>query len=515
LWERAFAADRSIVGGTILLNGLPHTVVGVMGPDFIFPPGGELWAILTLSPAESADRGSPTLDGIGRLRDGVKLGTAQAEIATIQARIAASYPRERARWRAQVIPIQEYYSRDPRPFVLALMGSVSLVLLIACSNVANLLIARATVREREVAVRMALGAGHGRIMRQLLTESVVLALAAGGAGILLALWGVLVFRGAIPAELVKFNPGWMRIRVDLPALGFTLLICLTTAVLFGLAPALAAARPDMLTALREGGRSGTGGPRRRFRSMLVVGQLALALTLVVTTGLMIRSFVGLVNADLGFERERVLSMGITLPEQSYAKAEKVGAFYDELERRMAALRGVAAVGLTSIVPMDYADHAAAAAGEEQAALNDAELPIVRVRFVNGGYFDALAIPFLADRNFESRDGPEGVPVAIVSELLGEQFWPGQDPIGKRIRLAGQGWLEVVGVVGDIRHNPNTGGRVLAPTIHLPQDRLRRRDMTLLLRTTSETGVVAEAARRELAALDPTLAPGQVYTMDRW
>jgi putative ABC transport system permease protein len=516
VWQRAFAGDRGIIGGTIILNGLPYVVVGVMGADFIFPPGGELWAPLALSPVEARDRGSPTLDVIGRLRDDVAVGAAQTEIATIQARIAAAYPRERARWTAQVIPIQTYYSRNPRPFVLALMGSVSLVLLIACSNVANLLIARATVREREVAVRMAMGAGHRRIVRQLLTESVVLALVAGAAGTLLALWGVLVFRGAIPAELVKFNPGWTRIRVDLPALGFTLLICLSTAVLFGLAPALAAARRDMLTSLREGGRGGTAGPRRRFRSMLVVGQLALALTLVVTTGLMIRSFVSLLNADVGFERERVLSMGITLPEQAYPKADKIGVFYDDLQHRMAALRGVAAVGLTSIVPMDYEDFGEAAASEGQSAITDAELPIVRVRFVNRGYFDALQIPFVAGRNFESSDGPDGVPVAIVSELLSHEFWPGQDPIGKRIRLADdQGWLEVVGVVGDIRHNPNAGGRVVAPTIHLPQEQLRRRDMTVLLRTTTEPTSVAEAARRELAALDPTLAPGQVYTMDRW
>jgi putative ABC transport system permease protein len=525
LWERRFGGDPAVVGQTVLLNSEPYTVVGVMGEDFIFPPGGELWATLAFSPAEAADRATNRLRVLGRLRRGVSARAAQAEISAIQTRINAAFPAQRAEWTAVAEPIQSWYSRNPRPFALMLLGAVSLVLLIACANVANLLLARATAREREVAVRVAFGAGRGRIVRQLLTESLILALAAGLAGVLLSLWGVLVFRSAIPPELVKFNPGWTRIRVDIPTLGFTVLVSMATAIVFGLVPALQGARPDAMTALREGARGTTASARRRLRSILVVAEIALALMLVIGTGLMLRSFVGLLNADLGFQRQDVLSMSLTLPEQKYAAAEELGVFYTDLQRRLTALPAVAAVGLTNILPMDFADAGVRAASEAHAGVREGDLPIVRIRTVSDGYFDALNVPLLAGRDFDTRDAPDATPVAIVSQLLARRFWPGEDPVGKRIRLSGSQlprgaiagrdrWIEVVGLTGDIRHNPNSGGASLQPTLHLPLSQNLRRDMTLLVRTTGDPAAVASAARRAVTAVAPTIAPGEVYTMDQ-
>lgn len=515
LWQRRFGGAASAIGTSILLNGSAHTIIGVMGPDFIFPPGAELWATLSFSPEEAADRGIANLSVMGRLRDGVAPAAARAEIAALQTRIAEAAPAQRRGWESVVEPVQVWYSRNPRPFVLMLLGGVSLVLLIACGNVANLLLAKATSREREVAVRLALGAGRRRIVRQLMTESLVLALAAGTAGVLLALWGVLVFRNAIPSELVRFNPGWTRIRVDLPALLISMLVSLITAFVFGLAPALQATRPRMLVTLRDAGRGATATARSRLRNGLVIAEIALALTLVAATGLMLRSFIALLNADLGFDRADLLSMTLTLPEQSYPDAERISGFYVQLEQRLAALPVVKSAAATSVLPMDYEDTGVRVQREQDAGVAEGELPVVRLRVVTPGYFHTLAVPLIAGRSFTEYDHAAAPRVAVVSQLLARRFWPGENAVGKRLRVAGQGEpVEVIGVVQDIRHNPNASRSVLQPTLHLPHAQAGNRNMTVLLRGAAEVAAVAAAARNVVDTLDPTLAPGEVYTMDR-
>src|SRR5688572_30798793 len=314
LWQRRFGGDRTVVGTTVMLNGVKHTVVGIMGEDFIFPPGAELWKPLALDGALGQERDGRWLAALARLEPGVTLEQARAEARTIARRLELQYPDFNTNWGMKIEPAQVFYGRHPRPYVLIMVASVAFVLLIGCANVANLLLARATTRGRELAVRVALGATRGDLVRQLLAESMVIAVLGGALGALLALWGVRLMRDALPAELVRFNPGWTRIAVNLDALIFTVGVSLATALIVGLIPALVASRADPQQALKESGRTATGAAgRQRLRSALVVGEVALALMLLVGTGLMVRSFIGLVESDQGYRRERALTMQLVLP----------------------------------------------------------------------------------------------------------------------------------------------------------------------------------------------------------
>src|SRR5690349_10216526 len=273
LWVRRFGGDSAVIGRTVQLNGVKHTIVGVMGKDFIFPPGAELWKAFALDGAIAADRDGRSLSAIGRIRPTATLVEARAEARAIARQLELQYPDMNGKWGMKVEPAQVFYGRHPRPFMVVMLASVALVLLIGCANVANLLLARATTRGRELAVRVALGATRGDLMRQMLAESVVVALVGGALGALLALWGVRLMRGALPAELVRFNPGWTRIAINSDALVFTALVSMATAILVGLVPAIIASRADPQQALKDSGRTSSGGGRQRLRSALVVGEV--------------------------------------------------------------------------------------------------------------------------------------------------------------------------------------------------------------------------------------------------
>ncbi len=517
LWRRVFAADPAAIGQSIRLDGEPYRIVGVMPAEFIFPPGGELWAPLTFTPAQAADAGPNNHSVIARLASGVTLAQAESEARALHARIVAAHPDERtADWTALVEPVQHWYARNPRPYVAVMMGSVTLVLLIGCANVANLLLARATSRDREVAVRMALGAGRVRILRQLLTESIVLACAAGLVGVLLALWGVFAFRNSIPPELVRFNAGWTRIGVDGSVLLFIALVSIGTGVLFGLAPALQLARADVQGVLRENARTTTSAAgRRRLRSLLVVSEIALALTLLVGTGLMLRSFLTLVNADPGFRTGGTLTLQVSLPREGYAAAGETAGFFRELERRVLAIPGVLAVGQSSILPMDYSDFQTRVRSDALVDAREGDLPIVRTRAVTPGYFDALELRPVAGRVFDARDTENAPNVAVVSRSFARRFWPDEDPVGKRIQVIfDTAWIRVVGVVDDIRHNPNAGGDAVLPTFHRPHAQSSARSMAMLVNTAGSPDELAPAVRRAVASMDPAVAPGEMRTMER-
>jgi putative ABC transport system permease protein len=518
LWKRRFGGDPAVVGRTVQLNGVTHTIVGVMSEDFIFPPGAELWRPLALDGATAANRDGRIVGAIARLRATSTLAEARAEAKAIARRLEMQYPDMNAKWGMRVEPAQVFYGRHPRPYVVVLLGSVAFVLLIGCANVANLLLARATTRGRELAVRVALGATRADLMRQLLAESLVIASIGGALGALLSLWGVRLMRESLPAELVRFNPGWTRIAVSGHALLFTAAISLLTAVVVGLIPALIASRADPQQALKESGRSATGtGGRQRVRSALVVGEVALALMLLFGTGLMVRSFIGLIDADQGYAVDRALTMQLTLPSARYKTDDELTAFYTKLVDRVRELPGVRGAGVTSALPPAWEDHSARfiLEGEPKPQRGD-PAHRERLRLISDGYLAGLGVPVRRGRDFDRHDDRTGPPVALVSDAFARKYWPGQDPIGKRISmLADSMYLTtIVGVVGDARYNPNTGREPLAPTVYVPLMQGPWNTMTLLVRTAGDARGITADVQRVIGSLDPALAPGDVMTLQR-
>jgi putative ABC transport system permease protein len=518
LWKRRFGGDPGVIGRTVQLNGTPHTVVGVMGEDFIFPPGAELWKPLALDGAVAADRDGRWVSAIARLRPTSTLAEAGAEARAIARRLELQYPDMNAKWGMRVEPAQAFYGRHPRPYLVVMLASVAFVLLIGCANVANLLLARASTRGRELAVRVALGATRGDLIRQLLAESVVIALIGGALGVLLALWGVRIMRGTLPAELVRFNPGWTRIAVSGSALLFTVAVSLLTAVVIGLVPALVASRADPQQALKESGRTASGaGGRQRLRSALVVGEVALSLMLLVGTGLMVRSFIGLVDSDQGYRLEKTLTMQLTVPSARYKTDDQLAAFYTNLTDRLRDLPGVAGAGLTSALPPAWDDHSTRfiLEGEPKPQRGDPAHQ-ERLRIVSDGYFAALGIPVRQGRPFNQHDDRRNPSVAVVSAAFARRYWPGQDPIGKRIStLADSMFLTtVVGVVGDVRHNPNTGRAPLAPVVYIPVTQVPWSTMTLAVRAEGDPAAITGDVQRVIGSLDPALAAGSVATLER-
>jgi putative ABC transport system permease protein len=518
LWKRRFGGDPSVIGRTVQLNGTTHTIVGVMGEDFIFPPGAELWKPLALEGNVAADRDGRWMSALGRIRATSTLAEARAEARTIARRLELQYPDMNAKWGMQVKPAQAFYGQHPRPYMIMMIGSVAFVLLIGCANVANLLLARATTRGRELAVRVALGATRGDLVKQLLTESLVIAVIGGALGALLSLWGVRLLRDALPAELVRFNPGWTRIVINGEALVFTALVSLLTAVIVGLIPALVASRADPQQALKESSRSATGtGGRQRLRSALVVGEVALALMLLFGTGLMIRSFIGLINTSQGYTVDRALTMQLTLPSARYKTDDQIAAFYTQLADRLRELPGVRNVGMTSALPPSWDDHSTTfiLEGEPKPQRGD-PAHRERMRVVSDGYFAALGIPVRRGRDFNRHDGRPSPSVAVVSEAFARKYWPGQDPIGKRIStLADSMFLTtIVGVVGEARHNPNVGRDPLAPVVYIPATQVAWNTMTVILRTADDPTAIMPDVQHAIGSLDPALAPGDVSTLAR-
>ena len=516
LWKRRFGGDPGVVGRTVQLNGTPHTIVGVMGDDFIFPPGAELWKPLALEGSVAADRNGRWLGAIARLRPTATLTEARAEARTIAGRLAIQYPDMNAKWGMQVQPAQAFYGRHPRPYMVVMLASVAFVLLIGCANVANLLLARATTRGRELAVRVALGATRGDLMRQMLAESAVIASIGGALGALLALWGVRLMRGALPAELVRFNPGWTRIAVSGDALAFTALISLATAVVVGLIPAMIASRADPQQALKDSGRTSTGtGGRQRLRSALVVAEVALALVLLVGTGLMVRSFVGLIETDQGYTVKQALTLQLTLPGARYETDAKMAAFYTTLLDRVRERPGVVRAAMTSSPPPDWQDNSTRfiLEGEPKPQRGD-PAHRERLRVVSDGFFATLGIPVKRGREFDRHDDKASPNVAIVSEAFARRYWPGQDAIGKRISTLADSMslTTIIGVVGDARHNPNVGRQPLAPVVYIPVTQVPWSTMALVVRTAGDPAASAIDVQKAIGSIDPALAAGNVLTL---
>ncbi len=501
LWQRRFGGAADIIGRTLTLNGNPHTVVGVMPANFEFPaPFSQLWTALRFVSDTPPARGAHFLYTRARLKPGVTMQQAQAELDTIAARLRQQYPDTNADRAIRLVSLHEATVERSRAGLLVLLGAVGFVLLIACANVANLMLARATARHKEIAIRTALGAGRWRIVRQLLTESVLLSILGGALGVLLALWGLDLLVAAVPRDFTLFIHGVDQIGLDKWVLAFTLFISLGTGVLFGLAPALQASKTELNEMLKEGGRSSVGHARRGLRSTLVVAEVALALVLLVGAGLMVKSFLHLIEVRPGFDPVNVMTAQLALPGTRYAKNEQLISFYEQLTARVATQPGVEAVGTIDLLPMAGSGGTNTFIIDGRPPVKAGSYPEANARTVDPGYFGALRIPVLKGRNFTPQDRAGTPGVCLVNETFAHIYFPGEEAVGKILRNPdGTNPVQIVGVVGDIKHfglDDEPEGYLYAPQLQMPSN-----SVALVVRATGDPANLTAMIRREVQALD--------------
>jgi putative ABC transport system permease protein len=512
LWQRRFGADPAIINQKITLDKRQFTVIGVMPPQFQYPPGVEIWQPFSFpvsmqSPWRS--REFHFLRPVARLKPGVSRAQAQAEVEAIARRLQAQYPKTNTNKSLFLMPLQERLVGNIRLTLLTLLGAVGCVLLIACANVANLLLARAASRQKEMAVRAALGASRGRVVRQLLTESLALAALGASGGMLLAKWGVKLLV-AISAD---YLPRADEVRINAPVFAFTLAVALLTGLLFGLAPALQSSRLNLTEALKEGGRgAGSGTRRHQMLNLLVVGEVALAMVLLIGAGLLVNSFVRLQQVSPGFDEKNLLTARIDVPNP-YGQPEKKQQFFEQLQQRVAALPGVEAVGLVTELPLANQSANFKFKIEGRPESPPGQEPDTDIRNVNHEYFRAMRIPLRKGRSFTEADVREGAKVVLISDELARLYFTGEDPLGQRL-VAGslsKESYEIIGVVGDVRHRGLSSG--LRQTLYFPS--LRLGYANLVIRTTNDPVSLAAAMRREVAAIDPNQPVANIKTMERW
>ncbi len=513
LWQRRFGADPGLVGRTLSLNDQSFTVVGILPPDFRFlPEEHEIFVPMVLDGWEAAARGTHPLRVVARLKEGVTLQQAQSEMDQIARRLEQNYPNSNTGVGVNLVPLQEQLVGESRRALLILLGAVAFVLLIACANVANLMLTRAVTRRKEMAVRLALGAGRARLIRQLLTESALLAGTGGIGGLLLSLWSVQVLKTFLVQNALL--PRGETVALNGRVLVFTLGISLVTGLVFGLAPGLAAAKTDLNEALKEGGRRASGGARdRRLRQALVVGEVALALVLMVGAGLMIQSFLRLRSVDPGFQPENVLAVDISLPNSRYQNGRQVWHFQHQLLERVAALPGVRSVGAAAYLPFSGTHNSWTIQIE-----GSQSQPAVRYlepgwRPVTANYFRTLGIPLVKGREFAAADDDEAAPgAAILNEAAARACWPGEEPLGNRFKLEGRNYT-VVGVVKDVKHARLDGNS--EPEIYFPYSQLpiTWRGMTVVARTAAAPEQLAAALRSAVQELDKDQPIYNVRTLE--
>ena len=528
LWKRRFNADPGFVGKQLSLNGRSFTVIGIMSEQFQFPlplfnvQGGtfgqrvDLWKPIAFTKNELESRGSRSYGIIGRLKPGVSLSRAQAEVDTVISSWFTRFPdnyEAATRFGSTLYKFHDQVVGGMQTALIILLGAVALVLLIACANLTTMLLARAGAREREFAIRVALGAGPGRLLRQMLTESVVLALIGGLAGALLAIWGLDLLR-AIGSQTV---PRIAEANLDLRVFLVTLAASIVTGIIFGLVPALASAKPELTEALKEGGRGSTTGARRnRVRNALVISEVALALVLLVGASLLLKSFARLQNVDPGFDSRNVLTMEISLPVAKYARGKPVTDFYTEMIRRVQALPGVEAAALTSILPLSGTNSDSSFAIEGRDPAQEKVYPDEEIRSVTQSYFKVLKVPLIQGRFFDERDNADAPKTVLINQAFARKWFPNQDAVGKKItfddpRKPDPKWMTIVGSVGDIRHQ---GLDLEAkPEYYLPHPQNPYRGMTLAVRSKQDPRSLAESIRREIRQLDPEIPAANVRTLE--
>jgi putative ABC transport system permease protein len=511
LWKRRFGANRDIVGKTITMGTRPATVVGVMPAGVEFPENIQIWTPAGVNPVEE-QRDNRSYSALGRLKPGVKLEQAQSQVSAINAQLAKAFPDTNQGWDTHLERLHARLVRAVRPSLLLLLGAVGCVLLIACANIANLLLARAAARQKEIAVRTALGASRGRILRQMLTESVLISTIGGAAGLLLSFWLIELLVSISPPNSPRFGEANLDYRV----LAFTLAISAFTGLLFGLAPALQATKLDVCGSLKEGGRSGEGHRRTNARSLLLIGEVAMSLVLLVGAGLLVKSFMRLQEVEPGFKPERVLIASLSLPGAKYKENQQRIDFFRELTTRLRALPGVEAVGAGLNLPLGASDYLIGRAFiPEGRAMTTDESVNAMYSTVTTGYFESLRIPLLTGRTFNERDTDNAPKTVIINRIAAvKNFGSEAAAIGKRITIwRDEKFLrEIVGVVGDIKPaalEDEGGAQIYTPH---PQDGSWG-FLTLTIRTAGDPTALVAALRREVLALDKDLPIFNVKTMD--
>ena len=527
LWRRRFNSDPQIIGTKVLLNSRSFTVVGVMPAGFDFPlqlfnlgSGGqfreraEIWKPAAFTDDEMKARYSRGYWIVGRLASGRSVKQAQAEIETLNAQMRREHPNNYTQdnsFGGDVLPLKDLAVAGMRPALLILVGAVVLVVLIACANLTTMLLARAAAREREIAIRVALGAGRLRLLKQVFTESVLLALIGGAVGIVLALWGVESLK-AIGAQTV---PRLREVNVDLFVLGITLAVCVGTGIIFGLAPGLASARPELTEALKEGGRGVTQGIRRnRLRNGLVIAEVAFAMVLLSGAGLLIKSFTRLQNVDPGFNPRNVLTAEISLPPLKYPRGKPVIDFYAEAERRIRNIPGVQYAAFTVVLPLSGSNTDSSFMIEGQDPKLTGNHPDEEIRDVTPDFFRVLQTPLLQGRFFTEADTAESPQVVIVNEAFAKKYFPNGAALGKRISRDEEkpNWATIIGVVGNIKHRGLDAPA--EPEYYLPHTQGPDRDMLLAVRSAQDPQTLIGAIRDQLRNLDPDIPLSQVRTLEQ-
>jgi len=504
-WERRYGKDPAIIGRTVRMNGAPTTLIGVMPQGFSFPQTVDVWVPLVRTERVMNRENRDTWMAFGRLADGVTIEQARAEMDIIGKRLGIAYPVTDREHPPVVLKFDEFFI-GPNAAVLyeAMWGAVGFVLLIACANLANLMLARAMGRSREISVRIALGAGRWRIIRQLLIESVMLSGLGGFLGWWIAQWGVRTF-----ALAMAHKASWLIVdyAMDSRVLGYLIAISIGTGILFGLAPALRLSKLDVNASLKDGSRGATGGGRgKHLSAVLVTGEMALAIVLLAGAGVLIRSFLKIHNADMGVNTANVLVGSVDLPAAKYPSAETKISFFDRLATRLEATPSVESVALAETLP-SWGSAKRPYELDGAAPATSGSRPTLRALKVSPGYFRTLEARLLSGREFTDADGPSGAPVAIVNQMFASKYWPGEDPLGKRLRLFNEKtpepWLTVVGVVSNIVQNDENRQRV-DPEIYLPYRQKPGGGMWVFVRTRTPPGGLATAFRHEVQALDSDL-----------
>ncbi|MFN2564005.1 MAG: ABC transporter permease [Gemmatimonadaceae bacterium] len=528
LWQRRYGGDPRVVGRSTLVGDRPRTVVGVLPASFRVPLDFgeerpiELWSPTTLDDPVYAGFGNRSFNAVGRLRSDVDPRQAAARMRAVEDRwLREGFIRDPVEPR-NAVPVQELVLGDVRYALFVLVGAVGVILLIACANVANLMLARSDARHREIAIRSALGASRGRLVRQLLTESVLLSLVGGALGILLAYAGTTLLVALHPPGV----PRIAEVGIDLGVLGFTLVVATATGVLFGLAPALELSRPALSRALKEGGRTGTvGRAQQRFRDSLAAAQVALSVTLLIGAMLLLRSFAALQRTDLGFDTRDALTFRIGLPQSRYPQSRDVIAFYRTLQERIAELPGVRVVGATRLLPLTgtIGDWSITVEGRPR---RPGENPNGDWQVVTPGYFESMGMHLVRGRSITFGDHENAPLVAVINETMAERYWPGADPVGKRFHLGdrNQPWITIVGVARQVRHNAVV--ETPRAEMYIPHAQFEAaggqtmRSMSLVVRMMGARGRAADPralvghVRRSVRALDPNLPLADVRTLDR-
>jgi putative ABC transport system permease protein len=509
LWERRFGANPAVISQSIVVNNRPRTVIGVMPPGFKFPETAELWIPLTPE-VKGWTRNDHGISAVGRLKSGLSLEQAQSDMSAVARRIEEQNPVTNEGMGVSLTPLRDALVGGYRKALLLLLGVVGLVLAVACANVANLLLARASARQREIAVRAALGASRWRVFRQLLTESVLLGAAGGALGLLLAMWGLDLLLAAIPIDL----PFWMKFTLDWRVLGFAAGTALLTSLIFGVAPALQASRIDLNETLKEGGRGGAGASRHRLRRGLVIAEVALSLILLISAGLMMRSFLRLQQVNPGLKADNVLTLRISLPGAKYDVPQKRQDFFQQLLERTRALPGVQSAGAISYLPLSGGGWGRSLTVEDRPVLSVGQAPSINHCVITPEYFRAMGITLIEGRDFSETDSRDAPKVVIIDERLAREYWPQESPLGKRIRFGppedNEPWHVIVGVVGEVKHESlNLPQR---KSVYLPHAQIPIGGMALAVRTRTNPESLAAAVRSQVKELDPNQPVTAVRTM---